>query len=143
MQTVYFKKLNEDARIPEYKSENAVGVDFHSAENGSIEPGKFKIVGTGLAVEMTANLELQVRSRSGLAAKSGLIVLNSPATIDPDYRGEIKLILCNLGEKVFTFKKGDRLAQGVFSEKPVINIEEKNELSETARGSDGLGSTGV
>jgi len=142
MQTVYFKKLNEDARIPEYQTENSVGIDFHSVENGSIDVGKFKVIGTGLAVQMTGNLELQVRSRSGLAAKSGVFIMNGIGTIDPDYRGEIKLILLNMGERTFTFKKGDRLAQGVFSEKPLIDIQEVDDLEETERGDGGLGSTG-
>lgn len=144
MQTVYVKKLNEDAKIPEYMSENAVGADVNSIENVIIPVGKVKLVKTGLAPEIPNNLEIQVRSRSGLAAKNGVFVLNSPGTIDPDYTGEIGVILANFGEKDFEVKKGDRIAQLVISEKPLAQFKEKiGDLKETERGSGGFGHTGV
>mgnify|MGYP000909206009 FL=1 len=144
MQTVYVKKLNEDAKIPEYMSENAVGADVTSIENVIIPVGKVKLVKTGLAPEIPNNLEIQVRSRSGLAAKNGVFVLNSPGTIDPDYTGEIGVILANFGEKDFEVKKGDRIAQLVISEKPLAQFKEKiGDLKETERGSGGFGHTGV
>lgn len=143
MQTVYVKKLNEDAKIPEYMSENAVGADVTSIENVIIQVGKVKLVKTGLATEIPNNLEIQVRSRSGLAAKNGVFVLNSPGTIDPDYTGEIGVILANFGEKDFEVKKGDRIAQLVISEKPLVQFKEKiGDLKETERGSSGFGHTG-
>lgn len=142
MQTVYFKKLRKDVNIPEYQTENSVGIDFEAAEHYWLRPKEFKLISTGLSIEMTNNLELQIRSRSGLAIKEGIFVLNSPATIDPDYRGEIFIILANLSDKLFEIKKGDRIAQGVFSEKPIIDIQEKKELTETERGEGGFGSTG-
>jgi dUTP pyrophosphatase len=144
MQTVYVKKLNEDAKIPEYMSENAVGADVTSIENVIVPVGKIKLVKTGLAPEIPNNLEIQVRSRSGLAAKNGVFVLNSPGTIDPDYTGEIGVILANFGEKDFEVKKGDRIAQLVISEKPLAQFKEKiGDLKETERGSGGFGHTGV
>jgi len=144
MQTVYVKKLNEDAKIPKYMSENAVGADVTSIENVIIPVGKVKLVKTGLAPEIPNNLEIQVRSRSGLAAKNGVFVLNSPGTIDPDYTGEIGVILANFGEKDFEVKKGDRIAQLVISEKPLAQFKEKiGDLKETERGSGGFGHTGV
>jgi len=144
MQTVYVKKLNEDAKIPEYMSENAVGADVTSIENVIVPVGKVKLVKTGLAPEIPNNLEIQVRSRSGLAAKNGVFVLNSPGTIDPDYTGEIGVILANFGEKDFEVKKGDRIAQLVISEKPLAQFKEKiGDLKETERGSGGFGHTGV
>jgi dUTP pyrophosphatase len=144
MQIVYLKKLNEDAKIPEYMSENAVGADVTSIENVIVPVGKIKLVKTGLAPEIPNNLEIQVRSRSGLAAKNGVFVLNSPGTIDPDYTGEIGVILANFGEKDFEVKKGDRIAQLVISEKPLAQFKEKiGDLKETERGSGGFGHTGV
>jgi len=144
MQIVYLKKLNEDAKIPKYMSENAVGADVTSIENVIIPVGKVKLVKTGLAPEIPNNLEIQVRSRSGLAAKNGVFVLNSPGTIDPDYTGEIGVILANFGEKDFEVKKGDRIAQLVISEKPLAQFKEKiGDLKETERGSGGFGHTGV
>lgn len=144
MQIVYLKKLNEDAKIPKYMSENAVGADVTSIENVIVPVGKIKLVKTGLAPEIPNNLEIQVRSRSGLAAKNGVFVLNSPGTIDPDYTGEIGVILANFGEKDFEVKKGDRIAQLVISEKPLAQFKEKiGDLKETERGSGGFGHTGV
>jgi dUTP pyrophosphatase len=136
------KKLNKDALIPSYKSEEASGFDLHSIEDIVIKPGERKLISTGLAFEIEKGYEIQIRPRSGLAYKHGITVLNSPGTIDSDYRGEIKVLLINLGDKDFEIKKGDRIAQAVVA--PVIQVEflEVENLRETKRGSGGFGSTG-
>jgi dUTP pyrophosphatase len=140
MQTVYFKKLVEDAKIPEFQSENAVGADLHSVEDVIIEAGSFRSVKTGLATEFPPNLEMQVRGRSGLAFKNG--VMGFFGTIDGDYRGEIGVLLFNLGNEDFKVSKGDRIGQIVMNEVPICNFKVKKELSETDRGTGGFGSTG-
>jgi dUTP pyrophosphatase len=108
-----------------------------------IQPGKSEIIPTGLALSIPKNYEIQIRPRSGLAAKNQISVLNTPGTIDEDYRGEIKVILINLGEKKFKIEKGLRIAQMVLC--PIIKaeLEEVDELDETKRGSGGFGSTGI
>lgn len=134
-----FEKLNEDAIIPHYQTAGSAGVDLSSVEFASIKPGQRAIVGTGLKFLGTPGFELQIRPRSGLAAKHGITIVNSPGTVDSDYEGEIKVILLNTGNEVFTINKGDRIAQGVIS--PIFQIRElvlKNE-----RGINGFGSTGT
>ena len=133
----------EDAElIPAYQTEGSAGCDLRSAEDLVIEPGKRAVVSTGLRVELPMGFEAQVRSRSGLAAKFGVAVLNSPGTIDPDYRGIIKVILMNSGDSPFIIKKGDRIAQMVFSQFSRCVFLKASSLSETARGEGGFGSTG-
>jgi dUTP pyrophosphatase len=136
------KKLNESAIIPAYQSKEAAGFDLHSIEDTVIKPNQRKLIGTGLAFEIEKGFEVQIRPRSGLAYKHGITVLNSPGTIDSDYRGEIKVLLINLGDEEFEIKKGERIAQAVVA--PVIQAEivEVDELSSTERGSGGFGSTG-
>jgi dUTP pyrophosphatase len=136
------KKLNPDAIIPAYQSEEAAGFDLHSIDDVVIKKGERKLISTGLAFEIEKGYEVQIRPRSGLAYKYGITVLNSPGTIDSDYRGEIKVLLINLGEKDFEIKKGDRIAQAVVA--PVVQAKfvEVEELSDTKRGSGGFGSTG-
>ena len=136
------KKLNSKAVIPSYQTEEAAGFDLHSIENTVINPGERKLIGTGLAFEIERGYEVQIRPRSGLAFKHGITVLNSPGTIDSDYRGEIKVLLINLGSEPFDIKCGERIAQAVVA--PVIQaeIEEVKNLSNTERGSGGFGSTG-
>ncbi|MEO0083729.1 MAG: dUTP diphosphatase [candidate division WOR-3 bacterium] len=141
MVTIKFIKLKPTPK-PKYQTTQASGVDLHSVQNITIKPKEFKIVSTGLAIEMPKNLEAQVRPRSGLAAKYGIGILNSPGTIDADYRGEIKVILFNIGKKAFRIKKGDRIAQLVFSRIVRVNFKECNTLSKTKRGSSGFGHTG-
>ncbi len=138
-------KLNEGAKIPEYKSEGASGLDLCSCENYIIEPGKIKLISTGLKLEIPSGYEAQIRSRSGLALNFGVFCLNSPGTIDADYRGEIKIILCNLGENDFKINAGDRVAQIIFSkvERVNLNLIPENELSKTKRDFNGFGSTGI
>lgn len=145
-------KDHEDAIIPKYQSEGAAGFDLHSVENVILFAGETKIVSTGLRVEIPEEYELQIRPRSGSAAKNNINVLNSPGTIDSDYRGIIKVILHNHSmiddeneiAGNFTIRKGDRIAQGVIS--PVIQakfkVVEAKDLSDTERGVNGLGSTG-
>lgn len=135
---------------PEYETTGASGFDFraHLPNNDVIlEVGKIKIIPTGLFFQLPDNFEIQVRPRSGLAAKYGITVLNSPGTIDADYRGESKIILINLGENDFTIKNGDRIAQGVIAtttSKNAINLKKMNELdNNTERGANGFGSTGI
>ena len=138
------KKTNDLAIIPARQTKGAAGFDFHSVEDLVIMPGETAIVGTGLAFELPTNLELQVRPRSGMSAKTKIRVGNSPGTIDSDYRGEIKIILDNIGTLPYTVKVGDRIAQGVLNEinqYPLYEVEEF--ASETARGTSGFGSTGV
>jgi len=136
------KRLNKDAIIPAYQSELAAGIDLHSIEEHILEPMERKLIKTGLAFEIEAGYEVQIRPRSGLAYKYGLTVLNSPGTIDADYRGEIMVLLINLSNEFYTIKKGERIAQAVIA--PVVQAEivEVNELSETKRGEKGFGSTG-
>lgn len=137
-----FYKLCEDAIIPKYASSQAAGFDFHALESYIIRSGEHALIKTGLAMEIEVGYEIQVRSRSGLALKHKLMVLNSPGTIDSDYRGEIMIIIANFG-KDFEIKKGDRIAQGVVNRLPQVEIEEVKKLSQTQRGANGFGSTGI
>ncbi|GAX87845.1 dUTP pyrophosphatase [Lebetimonas natsushimae] len=136
------KKLNKEAIIPAYQSEEAAGFDLHSIENVVIKPGERKLIGTGLAFEIEKGYEIQIRPRSGLAYKHGITVLNTPGTIDSDYRGEIKVLLINLGSENFEVKKGERIAQAVVAPVVQAKFAEVEELSDTKRGGGGFGSTG-
>ncbi|MEO1927689.1 MAG: dUTP diphosphatase [Nautiliaceae bacterium] len=137
------KKLNQEALIPSYQTKEAAGFDLHSVDEVVIKKGERKLISTGLAFEIEKGYEVQIRPRSGLAFKHGVSVLNSPGTIDSDYRGEIKVLLINLGDKDFEIKKGDRIAQAVIAPVVQAKILEVDELSSTERGSGGFGSTGV
>lgn len=137
------KKLNENATIPAYQSDGASGFDLHSAESTEILPGGFCAVKTGLAFEIPRGFEIQVRPRSGLAFKNGVSVLNTPGTIDSDYRGEVMVILFNFGKETFKIKKGDRIAQAVLAQVFLADFSVSDELDSTARGERGFGSTGV
>lgn len=141
MITVKFMKLKLTL-IPKYQTPDASGVDLYSAQDLTLKSGAFQMVETGIAIEMPKGLEAQVRPRSGLAAKSGIGVLNSPGTIDADYRGEIKVILFNFSKKSFKIKKGDRIAQLVFSKITKVRLQEDTKLTKTFRGSGGFGHTG-
>ena len=136
------KKLNPEAIIPAYQTELSAGFDLHSIENCVIKPMQRKLIKTGLAFEIENGYEIQIRPRSGLAFKHGITVLNSPGTIDADYRGEIMVLLINLGEEDFEIKKGERIAQAVVASVVQANFMEVEELSNTKRGSGGFGSTG-
>jgi dUTP pyrophosphatase len=139
---IKIKKLTQNALIPAYQTKEAAGFDLHSIEDVVIKPGERKLIGTGLAFEIEFGYEVQIRPRSGLAYKHGITVLNTPGTIDSDYRGEIKVLLINHGNEEFEIKKNERIAQAVIA--PVIQAEivEVEELSDTDRGSGGFGSTG-
>ncbi|SFE17444.1 dUTP pyrophosphatase [Paenibacillus algorifonticola] len=147
MYRVLFKRVegNEDIKLPCKMSEWAAGFDLQAAVSEPVElaPGERKLIPTGFAMAMPAELEAQIRPRSGLAYKHGITCLNSPGTIDADYRGEVKVLLVNLGQEPFTIARGERIAQMVFQQVPVVTIEEAAELPDTVRGSGGFGHTGV
>jgi len=144
MQDIVVKvKSADNLLIPEYATVGAAGADLKSAEDGVIKPGELKLVKTGLFLEIPDGYEGQVRPRSGLALKFGVTVLNSPGTIDSDYRGEVGVILINHGNKDFSYKKGDRIAQLVFSKVIKAKFEAHEEINFTQRGAGGFGHTGV
>ena len=145
MTEILIKKLSKDVAIPKYETEGSSGLDLAANINKKIEilPGKSEIIPTGLAVAIPKNFEIQIRPRSGLAAKNQISVLNTPGTIDADYRGELKVILINLSDKVFVVEKGLRIAQMVLSPVVKAKMKEVTELENTERGSGGFGSTGI
>ncbi|WP_438448389.1 dUTP diphosphatase [Gorillibacterium sp. sgz5001074] len=126
-------------------SELAAGFDLHAAvtEPLILHPGERKLVPTGFAMAMPAGLEAQIRPRSGLAFKYGITCLNTPGTIDADYRGEVKVLLINLGQEPFTICRNERIAQMVIQQLPAIELAEVEELSDTDRGAGGFGHTGT
>jgi dUTP pyrophosphatase len=136
----------EGLPLPAYQSAHAAGFDLVAAvpEDGSItlDPGDRVLVPTGLVFELAQGYEAQIRPRSGLALKHGVTVLNSPGTIDADYRGEVKVLLINLGNAPFLVQRGDRIAQAVIGPVAQAEIAEADALNETDRGADGFGSTG-
>lgn len=134
-----------DLALPAYQSEQASGLDLLAAVEEAIhlDPGQRILIPTGLAMALPAGFEGQVRPRSGLAAKNGVTVLNTPGTIDADYRGELKVILINLGNAPFIIERGARIAQLVIAPVLQANIVEVDVLSDTTRGSGGFGSTGT
>ena len=141
---VQIKKLNSKVKVPKYKTDGSSGVDLEAfIENPIIvEPNSSKLIPTGISLSIPQDCEVQVRPRSGLAAESSISVLNTPGTIDSDYRGEIKIILFNHGNEQFVVKNGDRIAQMVLVPVFKFQFEEVNELTQTNRGSGGFGSTG-
>jgi dUTP pyrophosphatase len=136
------KKLHPDAIAPSYSHPGDAGLDLFSVEETSIEPGASKLVKTGISIELPPGTEGQVRPRSGLALKHQITLLNSPGTIDEGYRGEVGVIAINHGKETFAVTKGMKIAQLLV--KPVIRVEvqEAEDLSDTARGAGGFGSTG-
>ena len=144
MTKIQVKKLSKSVSIPKYETQGSSGMDIaaHIEDNIIINPGEKALVPTGFSIAIPKGYEIQIRPRSGLAAKKNVTVLNTPGTIDADYRGEIKVILINLGKEKFIIENGERIAQMVVC--PVIqaNFEEVKELSDTERGSGGFGSTG-
>jgi len=150
MLDVKFKKLSQYATVPKYKSERAAGADLCACFEDSsgdyfidLHPGHRVSIPTGIAIELPHGYEGQVRSRSGLASKDGIAVLNSPGTIDEDYRGEIFVILLNTSKQIFKVQQKMRIAQLVISPYVQASFLKASDLSETLRGVDGLGSTGV
>ena len=141
---VLVKKLNPNVQLPSYKSAGASGMDLMAFIDKPInlEPGKSCLIPTGLSVAFPKEYEIQIRPRSGLAAKNNISVLNTPGTIDSDYRGELKIILYNHSKKNFIINKNDRVAQMVLTPIIKMELEETNELPETVRDDGGFGSTG-
>jgi len=144
MTKILIKRLSKEISLPKYETAGSSGMDLAANIGGniSIDPGKTAIIPTGLALSVPKGFEVQIRPRSGLAAKKKISVLNTPGTIDSDYRGEIKVILINQGQETFKVEKGLRIAQMVVC--PVIQaqIKEVEDLSVTERGKGGFGSTG-
>lgn len=143
MDILRFKKLVPDAVIPKRGSAEAAGLDLVAVEDTIIGRNSHGFVSTGLAIAIATGYEGQVRPRSGLAAKNGITVLNTPGTIDSDYRGELKVILFNTTEVPYTVQKGDRIAQLVIAPVILCDPVEVEEFDETERGENGFGSTGV
>ncbi len=144
MVKILVKKFEKNIKLPVYKTTGSSGMDLvaYNKNKITIHPSKIAIVPTGISIAIPKNYEIQIRPRSGLAAKSGISVLNTPGTIDSDYRGEIKIILINLGKKSFIVKSGDRIAQMVLC--PIVKgkLKEVKNLPKTVRGKKGFGSTG-
>ena len=145
MTEILVKRLSKDVILPKYKTDGSSGLDLAANIDKQIEihPGKSEIIPTGIAVAVPKNFEIQIRPRSGLAAKSQITVLNTPGTIDADYRGELKVILINLSDKIFVIEKGFRIAQMVLCPVVRAKLKEVTELENTERGSGGFGSTGI
>tara|TARA_B100001175_G_scaffold153398_1_gene130005 strand:+ start:521 stop:958 length:438 start_codon:yes stop_codon:yes gene_type:complete len=144
MVKVLVKKLNSRVKLPEYKTSGSSGMDLMACVESSIKikPNTVELIPTGLSIAIPEELEIQIRPRSGLAAKSSISVLNTPGTIDSDYRGELKIILFNHGNKDFIVNNNDRVAQMVLTPVIKMELEEVDQLPETIRGSGGFGSTG-
>ena len=140
---VVFKKIHPDAVLPNYAHPGDAGMDVCACEAVILQPGERRLVKTGLVMELPSDTEAQMRPRSGLALKHGITLLNTPGTIDEGYRGEIGVILINLGQESFEVSPGMRIAQMVIAPVLCVEIAEAYEVSETVRGSDGFGSTGV
>ncbi|MDF2927268.1 MAG: deoxyuridine 5-triphosphate nucleotidohydrolase Dut [Paenibacillaceae bacterium] len=144
---VQLKKLpgNEDVLLPKRMSELASGFDLYAAvaEPLILHPGERKLVPTGFAIALPAGLEAQIRPRSGLAFKHGITCLNSPGTVDADYRGEVKVLLINLGQEPFAIERNERIAQMVVQAVPAVELVLVEELPDTERGAGGFGHTGT
>ena len=144
MARVLIKKLDPTVELPAYKTDGASGMDLMALvkEPINLKPNSSCLVPTGLAVAFSSDFEIQIRPRSGLAAKNSISVLNTPGTIDSDYRGEIKVILFNHGKSDFLINNKDRIAQMILTPVIKMDLQETNELPETVRGEGGFGSTG-
>ena len=144
MVKVLIRKLSSEVKLPSYKTSGASGMDLVAFIKSSviIKPKTSSLIPTGLSIAFSENYEIQIRPRSGLAAKSNISVLNTPGTIDSDYRGEIKVIIYNHGNKDFIINNGDRIAQMILTPVMKMELEETNDLPKTIRGEGGFGSTG-
>ena len=144
MLEILVKKFDKNIKLPDYKTSGSSGMDLvaYIKNKITINPGKTVIIPTGIAVAIPKNYEIQIRPRSGLTAKKGITVLNTPGTIDADYRGEIKIILINLSKKSFVVKSGDRIAQMILCPVAKGRLKEVKNLPKTVRGKGGFGSTG-
>ena len=145
MTKILIKRLSKEVPLPKYETNGSSGMDLAANINTNIDidPGKTAIIPTGLALSIPKGFEVQIRPRSGLAAKQKITVLNTPGTIDADYRGEIKVILINLGQESFKVEKGFRIAQMVVCPVMQAQLKEVDDLNETERGKGGFGSTGT
>ena len=144
MVKVLIKKLHSNVKLPSYKTKGASGMDLMAYINEPIivKPKTSSLISTGISVAFSEEYEIQIRPRSGLAAKNNISVLNTPGTIDSDYRGELKVIIYNHGSENFLINNGDRIAQMILTPVVKIDLEETNDLPETIRGQGGFGSTG-
>ena len=144
MVKILVKKFDKNIKLPTYKTSGSSGMDLvaYIKNKITINPGKTAMIPTGIAVAVPKNYEIQIRPRSGLAAKKSISVLNTPGTIDSDYRGEIKIILINLSKKSFVVKSGDRVAQMILCPVVRAKLKEVKNLPKTIRGKGGFGSTG-
>ena len=140
-----FSVLKDGALLPEYQTSGSAGADLYAylAEPITLNPMERKLIPTGLFVELPVGYELQVRPRSGLALKYGITVLNTPGTVDSDYRGELCVLLVNFGSEPFTVQNGDRIAQAVVAQAVQVSFVQTDALSKTGRGTGGYGSTGI
>jgi len=145
MTKILIKRLSKEVSLPKYETSGSSGMDLaaYIDSNININPGQTAIIPTGLALSIPKGFEVQIRPRSGLAAKQKISVLNTPGTIDADYRGEIKVILINLGPEPFKVEKGLRIAQMIVCPIVQAQLKEVDDLSETERGKGGFGSTGT
>ena len=143
MAVIKIKKMDKNATIPMYQSDGASGFDLCSSVNITIKSGKWALIKTGLSFSFSKKYEIQIRPRSGLALKYGITILNTPGTIDSDYRGEIQVIVINLGDEDFDIKVGDRIAQAVLCKVKRAKLKETRFLNKTKRGNGSFGSTGI
>ena len=145
MTEILIKRLSKKINLPKYETEGSSGMDLAACidKEIKIKPGQISIIPTGISVSIPKNFEIQIRPRSGLAAKNQISVLNTPGTVDAEYRGEIKVIIINLGKKSFIVEKGTRIAQMVVCPIVKAKIKEVDSLEKTTRGSRGFGSTGT
>ena len=136
-------RLSGDAKLPKLEHPGDSGLDLYSCEDATLRPMERKLIGTGISISFERGFEAQVRPKSGLALEHGVTMLNTPGTIDSGYRGEVRVIVINLGEKEYRIEKGRKICQLVFSRVEQPEIEEVEALDETSRGKGGFGSTGL
>ena len=146
MQKLFVKRLNDstsDIALPSYATDHSSGLDMRTSEDVRLQPGEYKLIPTGFAIEIPEGFEGQIRPRSGLALKHGIACLNSPGTIDSDYRGEVKVLLINHGKEPVHFARGERIAQLIISQYERVTVELVSDLAETVRSGGGFGHTGT
>jgi len=139
---VNIMRVDKELPLPSYAHDGDAGVDLYSSEDYVLKPGETKLISSGIKIEVPKEYEAQIRPRSGLALKNSVTVLNTPGTIDHQYRGIVGIILINHGKNDFQIKKGERIAQMVFNKIESVDFQELEELSDTKRGDGGFGSTG-
>lgn len=142
MPKIEIKRIDSKLPLPKYETENSAGMDLYASEEVTLSRGEIRLIPTGISIAIPEGYEAQLRPRSGLALKYGITLLNSPGTIDADYRGEVGVIVANFGQAEFQIKKGMRIAQMVISKYEKVDWVEVEKLEETKRGTKGFGSTG-